>query len=176
MTKALFLDRDGTLIEETGYLKHAAHVRLIDGVAENLIQAKADGFLLFLVTNQSGIGRGIITEQQFMTTTSQMLLLLGKAGAAVHDIAFCPHAPDSACPCRKPSPGMVLKLINKYGVDPYQSWIIGDRDSDVNVASRVPGLRPHRTIKNVRWPLPYIGTPAHAPRTYLAPSTEVAAG
>ncbi len=131
MIKAVFLDRDGTLIyEKPGvYLSDPAHVRLYKSTRPALSLLTKSGFHLFIVSNQSGIGRGYFTEKQVNAVHAHLLDLLRPV--KIEDIVFCPHAPDAHCACRKPNPKLGLDLIQKYHIDPAQSYMIGDKKADV---------------------------------------------
>lgn len=131
MIKAVFLDRDGTVIyEKPGvYLSDPAGVRLYKSSRKALTLLNKAGFKLFIVSNQSGIGRGYFTEKEVRKVNAQMLALLKPAH--IEEIVFCPHAPDENCICRKPQPEMGLKLIKKYHINPKQSYMIGDKKADV---------------------------------------------
>ena len=130
-TKAVFLDRDGTIIyEKPGvYLSDPAKVRPYKSAKMALQLLREAGFSLFIVSNQSGIGRGYFTEKEVNKVNARMLSLLKPA--RIEEIIFCPHAPDEKCACRKPLPEMGLKLIKKYHIDPKQSYMIGDKKADV---------------------------------------------
>ena len=114
MTKAVFLDRDGTIIyEKPGvYLSHPQQVRLYKSTRPALKLLSQSGFKLFIVSNQSGIGRGYFTEEEVNAVHVHLLKLLKPA--RIEEIVFCPHAPDEKCSCRKPQPKMALDLIKKY--------------------------------------------------------------
>lgn len=126
---ALFIDRDGTLIEDVPYNSDPEKVRLFPGVKEALVRAKAAGFVIVLVTNQSGIGRGWLKEADYYKVHERFASLLG---ADLLDAAYmCPDAPDCPSERRKPAPGMVLEAIRDLHLDPARSWFIGDKPADV---------------------------------------------
>ena len=129
--KAVFLDRDGTLIyEKPGvYLSRPEQVRLYKSTKPALELLSKNGFQLFIVSNQSGIGRGYFTEKEVNAIHTHLCKLLKPA--RIQEIAFCPHAPDEHCACRKPQPKMGLDLIKKYHIDPKHSYMIGDKKADV---------------------------------------------
>ncbi|MEO8480094.1 MAG: HAD family hydrolase [Gemmatimonadota bacterium] len=131
MTPALFLDRDGTLIEDPGYVSDPALVRLLPGVADALVRARDAGFLLVVVTNQSGIARGLVTSQQLDAVHERIAHLLAGHGAFIDAWAHCPHLPDADCECRKPHAGLHTALASALGIDLSASWCIGDRLSDL---------------------------------------------
>ncbi len=128
---AVFLDRDGTLIDELEYLGDPDKVVLYPGVHDALINLNKAGYLLIVVTNQSGVARGYFTLEDALAVNYKMVRMLADLGAKIHGIYFCPHLPDDGCPCRKPAPGMVQKAETDFNVDLANSWIIGDTDKDV---------------------------------------------
>ncbi len=134
--KAIFLDRDGVINVDHGYVGSVEEFEFIDGVFESLQKLQKKGFKLFIVTNQSGIARGYYSEEAFLKLTEWMLNELQKRGIKIVEVAYCPHAPDEGCGCRKPEPGMIEYLAKKYGVDLQNSWIIGDKPSDVEAGKR----------------------------------------
>jgi D-glycero-D-manno-heptose 1,7-bisphosphate phosphatase len=133
--RAVFLDRDGTLIEDEGYVRDVNAVRLIEGAAAALRQLKASGFRLIVASNQSGIGRGIITPDQARAVHDRLVLLLAERGAAIDGALYCPHAPGAGCLCRKPLPGLILEGARRYVVDASSSFMVGDavRDAEAGV-------------------------------------------
>jgi len=127
--KAIFLDRDGTLMHDVGYCADPAQVQLLEGVTELLPKLKEAGFILVIITNQSGIGRGYFRESDFRDVQEE---LGRKIGADVIDATyFCPDPPDTASGRRKPQPGMLLEAANDLGIDLKQSYMVGDKISDV---------------------------------------------
>lgn len=132
MIKAVFLDRDGTLIyEKPGvYLSDPQQVHLYKSTQPALALLSKSGFKLFIVSNQSGIGRGYFTEKEVNAVHARLQQLLKPAH--IEEIVFCPHAPDEKCTCRKPQPQMGLRLIQKYNIDPKSSYMIGDKKADVD--------------------------------------------
>jgi histidinol-phosphate phosphatase family protein len=128
---AVFLDRDGTIIDELGYLGDPDKVVLYPGVHDALINLNKAGYLLIVVTNQSGVARGYFTLEDALAVNYKMVRMLADLGANIHGIYFCPHLPDGGCFCRKPAPGMVQKAEADFNVDLPNSWIIGDTDKDV---------------------------------------------
>ncbi len=139
MNKAIFLDRDGTLNPDPGYISDPRDYELYDGVCEALAKLQKAGYLLILITNQSGISRGLFSEEQLDAVHDKMKRLLKAGGVTIDAIYYCPHHPDhpykgiADCNCRKPKPGMILKAINDYDVDKNQSFMIGDRTSDIKI-------------------------------------------
>ena len=129
--KAIFFDRDGTLIHEKPgvYLSDPNKVRPYKSAAAALRLLKQAGYHFFIVSNQSGIGRGYFTEKEVNAVHARLEKLLRPA--RFDAIVFCPHAPDEKCACRKPQPKMGLKLIKKFHIDPNKSFMIGDKKADV---------------------------------------------
>lgn len=139
-TPAVFLDRDGTLIEELGYPREPDRVRLVSGVAEGLARLQTAGFQLVVVGNQSGIGRGVISVEEARTVHDRFIAMLAKKGIALQAVKYCPHAPWDACRCRKPSPGLLLAAAGELGLELLNSYMVGDKPSDVE-AGRGAGCR-----------------------------------
>jgi histidinol-phosphate phosphatase family protein len=129
--RALFLDRDGTLMYDTGYPNKPEQVELVPGVCETLRTAQELGFALIMVSNQSGIGRGLITPDEAVQVQSRLEELLAQNGVALDAVYCCPHAPPDRCGCRKPSPQMVLHANADLGVIPADSLMIGDKITDI---------------------------------------------
>jgi D-glycero-D-manno-heptose 1,7-bisphosphate phosphatase len=131
--RAIFLDRDGTLMEEVHYCADPATVKVYPGVSGALRSLKNAGFLLFIVTNQSGIGRGIVTEAQYRAVEAELLRQLGDG--LIDGSYFCADAPGVASRRRKPEPGMILEAA-EFAVDLSRSFLIGDKRSDVECGRR----------------------------------------
>ena len=129
LTPAIFLDRDGTLMEEADYCSSPEQVRIIAGVPEALRRLKNAGFRLVIVTNQSGIGRGYYTVADYEAVQARLLGLLG--GGLIDATYFCPESPEAKSPRRKPSPEMVFEAARALGLDLARSWFVGDKAIDV---------------------------------------------
>ena len=138
MKPAIFLDRDGTLIVDPGYPKDPELVELLPGVVEALRRFRDAGFALVVISNQAGVGRGILTLQQAQAVHERFLLLFGEQGITFDDVRYCFHAPEAGCACRKPAPGMILASAARHGWDLPRSYMIGDKPSDVE-AGRAAG-------------------------------------
>jgi D-glycero-D-manno-heptose 1,7-bisphosphate phosphatase len=134
LRRAVFLDRDNTLIHDPGFIHEPEKVRLLEGVVEGLKLLKEAGFLPVVISNQSGIGRGYFTEREFWAVNARLNELLAPHGVQIEDFFFCPHRPDENCDCRKPSPRLVFEAARKWGIDISESFVIGDRDSDLMLA------------------------------------------
>ena len=133
----VFLDRDGTLNYDPGYLKVAADLKLLAGVAPALARLKGAGAKLVVVTNQSGVGRGIVTLKDLETIHARLQGLLEQEDAALDAIYFCPHHPDDGCRCRKPNIGMVERAVSELQLDLRRSYLIGDHARDIQLAHTV---------------------------------------
>lgn len=129
MTPAVFLDRDGTIMEEVHYCKDPAQVRLIPGALEALRRLKAAGFLLVIVTNQSGIARGLLTQSDYAAVDARLSELLGSG--LIDSTYMCPDGPGSESKYRKPAPGMLHLAEKELGIDLARSWMVGDKESDL---------------------------------------------
>lgn len=144
--KAAFLDRDGTLVRDVGYARSPDQLELLAGVREGLERLRRAGFLLVVVTNQSGIGRGSLTEEDYALQRARLDELLGEA-ARPDAHYYCPHHPTEAhgpyrvdCDCRKPKPGLFRRAIAELRIDPGASLAIGDSARDAE-AARAAGVR-----------------------------------
>jgi heptosyltransferase-2 len=137
----VFLDRDGTLNEDPGYLRSAADVKLLPGVGPALARLKSAGARLVVVTNQSGVGRGFLTLKDLEAIHARLEGLLEQHEAALDAIYFCPHHPDDRCRCRKPARGMVDRAASELQLDLRRSYLIGDHVSDMQLAKSV-GAKP----------------------------------
>jgi D-glycero-D-manno-heptose 1,7-bisphosphate phosphatase len=138
--RAVFLDRDGTLIEDVGYPRDPAAVRLVDGAVEALAALRRAGFALVVVSNQSGIGRGVVTQEQADAVHRRFLEQLRARGVEPDDVRYCPHAPEDACACRKPAAGLLLDSARELRIDLSRSFMVGDSEADVG-AGRAAGCR-----------------------------------
>jgi D-glycero-D-manno-heptose 1,7-bisphosphate phosphatase len=134
MVRAVFFDRDGTLMEEAHYCGDPAKVRVYPGVPEGLARLKRAGFAVIVISNQSGIGRGIITEQQYQAVQAEFLRQIGPGLVAAS--YYCPDAPGVPSACRKPEPGMVLRAAAEHDIDLAASFFVGDREADVECGRR----------------------------------------
>ncbi len=136
----IFLDRDGTLNPDPGYIKSPDQFELFPGVAQALARLKLAGARLILVTNQSGIARGILSRHTLEAIHKKLARLLDRVGVTLDGIYFCPHHPDDGCGCRKPNRGMIDQAVQEQGVDLERAYMIGDHLRDIELAKRV-GVR-----------------------------------
>jgi D-glycero-D-manno-heptose 1,7-bisphosphate phosphatase len=141
LRRAVFLDRDGTLVEEVPYLHDPAEVALLPGVAGALAALGAAGYALVVVTNQAGVARGFYDEAAVARVHRRLRALLAAGGARLDAVLYCPHHPDGtvagyagACRCRKPAPGMLQAAAGRLGLDLRASYLIGNHPSDVAAA------------------------------------------
>ena len=132
--RAVFFDRDGTLMEETNYCNDPAKVRVFTGVPEALGRLKRAGFGVFVVSNQSGIGRGWITGEQHRAVQAEFLRQVGPG--LVDASYYCPDVPGTPSECRKPEPGMVLRAAAEHGIELAGSYFVGDKAADVECGRR----------------------------------------
>jgi histidinol-phosphate phosphatase family protein len=137
---AVFLDRDGTIIEDAHYLSHPDQVKLIDGAAEAIARINSTLIPAIIVTNQSGIARGIFTEKEHMQVSERLNQLLGERGAHIDASYHCPHGPEDGCECRKPGTLLYRKAsAENHGIDLSRAVYIGDRFRDVEPALTLGG-------------------------------------
>jgi D-glycero-D-manno-heptose 1,7-bisphosphate phosphatase len=142
--RAVFLDRDGTLNVDVGYLHRLEDLELYPWTADALRLLKRAGYTLIIVTNQSGIAHGLIEPGFIQTCHGEMRRRLQRGGADLDALYYCNHHPRGAvpelsvdCRCRKPLPGMVEDAVRDHGIDPKQSWVVGDKWLDVNLGNAV---------------------------------------
>ena len=134
LRRAVFFDRDGTLMEDAHYCGDPALVRVFPGVPAALRSLKEAGFAVVIVSNQSGIGRGLITEAQYRAVQEEFLRQAGRA--SVDASYYCPDAPGVASSCRKPDPGMVLAAAAVHRIDLAASYFVGDKSADIECGRR----------------------------------------
>lgn len=139
----VFLDKDGTLVEDVPYTADPALVRLTPGAGPALCALHAAGWRVALVTNQSGVARGYFPESALAGVEARVREVLAGFGVPLAGFFYCPHHPDGvvpaytrACACRKPEPGLILTAAARLGVDPRACWMVGDRPADVGAGRR----------------------------------------
>jgi D-glycero-D-manno-heptose 1,7-bisphosphate phosphatase len=138
LSAAVFIDRDGTIIEDADYCSHPKQVKVFPGVPEALRRLKSEGFKLVVITNQSGIGRGFFTVDEYRSVESEVSRQLG--GGLIDATYFCPDVPGQHPSHRKPSPGMILQAEQEHQIDLARSFFIGDKEIDVE-CGRNAGVR-----------------------------------
>ncbi len=143
MRKAVFLDRDGVINKDTGYVCHWSDFEFVDGAVDAMRHLCERGYALVIVTNQSGLARGKYTLDDYQALTEAMLAYLKRHQVEVTAVYHCPHHPGGKvaqwavpCDCRKPEPGMILRGLREHGLDPAQSFLVGDKPSDIEAARR----------------------------------------
>lgn len=137
---AVFFDRDGVLNRDVGYPHRPDQIEWTPGAAEAIARANAAGWLVFVVSNQSGIGRGLFDAAAVESLHDWMAAELEGQGARIDAWNYCPHGPDDGCACRKPKPGMIEELVAAFAVDRARSVLIGDKPSDL-AAAQAAGVR-----------------------------------
>ena len=138
--RAVCLDRDGTVIYDEGYPRDPRRVRLLPGAGAALDELKRQGFLVVLISNQSGIGRGLLTRDEAEQVHRQVVSALAEFGVHFDAAYYCPHAPKERCRCRKPSPQMLLRAAEELDFDLARSFMVGDKPSDI-AAGKQAGCR-----------------------------------
>lgn len=141
MRRAVFIDRDGTISEEVGYINHASRFRTFQYAAEAIKKLNDSGWLAIVVTNQAGVARGYFAEEMVQTVHQRMTDDLAGGGAKLDAVYYCAHHPSVGeppyrfdCDCRKPKPGLITRAAGDFAIDLENSWMVGDRYSDIELA------------------------------------------
>lgn len=134
---AVFVDRDDTLAKDVPYCDDPAKFNVFEDVPEAVRRLNDAGFLVIVITNQSGIGRGYFDETTLEAIHGKLRRQVAEGGGRIDDIFYCPHTPDDHCSCRKPEIGLGLRAVAKHGIDPERSYMIGDHDKDMEFARRL---------------------------------------
>ena len=142
--KIIYLDRDGVINEDFGYVSKIENFKFVNGVFEACKEFLALGYELIVVTNQSGIGRNYYSEDEFLELTKYMRNEFKKEDIDILNLYYCPHNPDDNCSCRKPKTGMILQSLNDFEIDLNNSWLIGDKISEIKCAKN--GNIPNRIL------------------------------
>ena len=145
--KVIFLDRDGIINEDKSYVHKIEDFEFCSGIFETLKRFQELGYMLIIVTNQSGIGRGYYTQKDFDLLNNWMLNELKNEGIDITKVYYCPHDPNENCNCRKPNPGMLQYAKDKFNIDIKSSWMIGDKISDIEAANNL-GIKNTILLKN----------------------------
>lgn len=159
MNRALFLDRDGVINVDRGYVSRPEDFEFVEGIFETCRRYQAQGYLLIVVTNQSGIARGLYSEQDFARLTDWMCERFREQGVTLTAVYHCPHHPDFGdpktrhCGCRKPAPGMLFRAIAEHHIDPARSIMIGDQPADM-AAAAAAGIGERRLVAAAGDPVP----------------------
>jgi len=133
---AVFLDRDGTMAEEVGYLNHAERFRMFTFTGRAIRRLNDSGFAVFVVTNQSGVARGYFPESVVGEVHERMQRELVSQGARLDGVYYCPHGSADHCDCRKPATGMIERAAREHAIDVRRSFVVGDRFRDMELAYR----------------------------------------
>jgi len=147
LSPAVFIDRDGTIMEDCDYCSDPKDVQIFPSVLESLQRLKSRGFKLIVITNQSGIGRGLFTLDQYRAVEAEVLRQLGNV--LMDGTYFCPDAPGQHSNCRKPAPGMIVKAAREHQIDLSHSFLIGDKEIDVECAHNA-GVRAIRVQTGIQ--------------------------
>ena len=146
--RAVFLDRDGVLTRERpDFVKSPEELEILPGIEGPLHEIQKLGFRIVIVTNQSVVGRGLTTHHEMSKIHQKLVQELARFGCVVDGVYYCPHRPDEGCDCRKPEPGLILRASSELGIDPARSWMIGDKEIDLEAARRA-GCRGIRVQTN----------------------------
>lgn len=135
-SKAVFVDRDGTLIVDVGYPRDPELVEFLPGALNALRRLAQLGFSIVVISNQSGIGRGLVSNPEAEQVHQRFIDLLANSGVQLSGAYYCPHAPTDGCDCRKPAPGLIMRAANDLNLNPEQSFLVGDKSSDVEAGER----------------------------------------
>ena len=132
MFPAIFLDRDGVLIENrANYIRAWSHVQIFSEAVRALAHPSIQNYKIVIVTNQSAVGRGLIDLETALSINKQLLNVIRQSGGRIDGVYICPHTPDAGCLCRKPKPGLLLRAASELNLDLFTSWMIGDAWTDV---------------------------------------------
>lgn len=144
LKKAIFLDRDGVLNEvltkRVKFVNHPKQLFLLEGASEAVARLSKEGYPIFIVTNQGGIGLGFMSEEKLGKVHERLRELLAEEGGAIAGIAYCPHKPNAGCECRKPSPGLLFKLAKEHHIELEGSVMVGDHERDIE-AGKAAGCK-----------------------------------
>jgi D-glycero-D-manno-heptose 1,7-bisphosphate phosphatase len=136
VSRALFMDRDGTVMVDVGYPRRPDDVELLPDAPLTLARLRELGFKLVVVSNQSGVGRGLVTEAEAASVHERFVEALREGGVELDAAYYCPHAPDEGCSCRKPSPELLHRAAADLEIELTRSFMVGDRDSDLEAGRR----------------------------------------
>ncbi len=148
--KALFLDRDGTINIEKEYVFRKEDFEFQPGIFELIREYIKEGYLIFIITNQSGIARGLYSENEYLQLSEWMINEFARKDIRIEKVYHCPHHPDFTgdCECRKPKPGMILQAIETFNIDPAESVLIGDAERDLE-AGKKAGITKNYFIQDI---------------------------
>ncbi len=133
--KTIFLDRDGVINKEVEYLFRISDFEFIEGIFDACLYFHHLGYKIIIISNQSGIARGYYNKNDYLKLTEWMLSQFNNNGIKILDTFYCPHYPEENCECRKPKPGMFIEAKDKYNIRMKDSWMIGDKETDIKAAN-----------------------------------------
>jgi D-glycero-D-manno-heptose 1,7-bisphosphate phosphatase len=138
MIKAIFLDRDGIIIKERGdYNYKPADIDIVEGITESLQELRKSGYIFIVITNQSGIAKGLYSHNRVKEIHKQLKAFFAMENIKIIDFYYCPHHPNSSvCICRKPDSLMLEKALARYNINPEESWFIGDNERDIDAGKK----------------------------------------
>ncbi len=139
--RVVMMDRDGVInYERRDYVRRVEQFRLIHGAQRAIRLLTQHGYQVHIVSNQSAVGRGLMTQDDLNEITGHMLMRIEKAGGHIESVTYCTHTPDDNCDCRKPKTGMIDKVVSRYGFEPQRAWFVGDSLTDM-AAGNAAGCR-----------------------------------
>ncbi|MDR1690254.1 MAG: HAD-IIIA family hydrolase [Candidatus Methanoplasma sp.] len=144
--KAVLVDRDDTLVKDVPYCNDPDKLHLLPGVPKAIARLNDAGYIVIVITNQSGIARGIVDEDTLAKIHEKLIKEIEAGGGRIEDVFYCPHHPDDGCACRKPETQMGVDAISKHGIDPNKSFMIGDHDKDIEFGRRL-GLKTYKVTE-----------------------------
>jgi len=174
MKPAVFLDRDGVINVDRDFVHRIDDFKFVEGIFALVAFLKENGFLVVVVTNQSGIGRGYYSLDDFHRLNRWMMNEFSARGVDLDGVYFCPHAPEEGCECRKPRPGMILQALADWSIDLSRSWIIGDKERDLEAGAEA-GV-PNRIFFEMRYRWQENSTATHVARSMAEIREIIAAG
>lgn len=167
MFRAVFLDRDGVLIENREeYVREWSHVKILPKVLDALSTFHNHGFKIIVVTNQSAIGRGLLTFQNAQNINDRLIYTIKENGGWVDGVYMCPHKPEDQCDCRKPKPGLLIRAAQERSLDLTTSWMIGDAWSDL-LAGQTAGVRGSVLVRTGRGSAQLLQTQPEGLKSFL---------
>ena len=137
VNKVVFIDRDGTIIVEKDFIRSPEEIQFIPGSVEAIKDLRVLGYKIIVVSNQSGIGRGILTEKMVKEVNDSFIRQLKDRGAPIDALYYCPHHPDDGCVCRKPETGMIRRAVAEHKLDLKEAVVIGDKLSDIELGRKI---------------------------------------
>ncbi len=174
MNVTVFLDRDGTINEDTGYIDSPERLILIEGASDGIRMLNETGIGVIVISNQSGIGRGYFSEEMLKSIHGRLDELLMKKKARIDAYYYCPHRPDDGCRCRKPATGLIEKAAKDFDIDLSSAYVVGDKVSDMELANncRAHGVlvltgEGGESIKKLKCPVAFIAYDLHEAATMI---------